>query len=184
MDRRTFLLRTGGGLMVASAPFTAFLGGNVVRAATGPGGFAQLSTSVAETLGAVLEHLLPSEPAAPGAREIHATAYLRFVLSDPTLDPEQGTFLLRGIENLERLARAQAARRFVELSAAQREAVLRAFEASAEGSRWLGEMLDYLMEALLGDPVYGGNPDGVGWRWLHHTPGFPRPPAGKRYFLL
>jgi gluconate 2-dehydrogenase gamma chain len=27
--------------------------------------------------------------------------------------------------------------------------------------------------------VYGGNPDGIGWRWLGHVPGYPRPPADK-----
>ena len=31
------------------------------------------------------------------------------------------------------------------------------------------------------DPVYGGNPDGIGWKWLMHPPGFPRPPKGKTY---
>ena len=37
------------------------------------------------------------------------------------------------------------------------------------------------MEALLTDPAYGGNPDGIGWRWLGHTPGYPRPSAATIY---
>ena len=42
----------------------------------------------------------------------------------------------------------------------------------------------YLLEALLADPVYGGNTDEVGWKWLGYTAGFPRPPIGKRYFEI
>ena len=39
----------------------------------------------------------------------------------------------------------------------------------------------YIFEALLSDPVYGGNPEGIGWRWLGHRPGFPRPNQRNRY---
>jgi gluconate 2-dehydrogenase gamma chain len=44
-------------------------------------------------------------------------------------------------------------------------------------------LLDYIMEALLTDPVYGGNPNSIGWQWLKHQPGFPRPttPLKRRY---
>ena len=31
------------------------------------------------------------------------------------------------------------------------------------------------VEAVLGDPVHGGNPDGVGWAWAGIEPGDPRP---------
>jgi gluconate 2-dehydrogenase gamma chain len=45
----------------------------------------------------------------------------------------------------------------------------------------LSLLLYYIFEALLSDPVYGGNPGGIGWQWLEHQPGFPRPPADKIY---
>ena len=31
------------------------------------------------------------------------------------------------------------------------------------------------------DPVYGGNPEMIGWKWLEHQPGFPAPIEGKTY---
>ena len=49
------------------------------------------------------------------------------------------------------------------------------------GKNWLSLLLYYLFEALLADPAYGCNPDGVGWQWLEHQPGFPRPPPDKIY---
>jgi len=45
-------------------------------------------------------------------------------------------------------------------------------------------LLTYLLEALLADPVYAGNPNGIGWKWLQHQPGFPRPTKNKKYFKL
>ena len=49
---------------------------------------------------------------------------------------------------------------------------------------WLSLLLTYLLEALLADPVYGGNPGGIGWQWLAHQPGFPTPPADKTWYKL
>ena len=37
------------------------------------------------------------------------------------------------------------------------------------------------LEALLTAPAYGGNTDGIGWRWLEYVPGFPLPGSGTRY---
>jgi gluconate 2-dehydrogenase gamma chain len=57
----------------------------------------------------------------------------------------------------------------------QRDEVLRAIASSTAGDRWLNVIMSYVLEALLSDPVYGGNPQGIGWQWLQHQPGFPRP---------
>lgn len=183
MDRRAFLIRIGGGLVAASAPFSVLLPAGALSGPQSPESSA-LAADTWRTLAAVQEHLLPSEPGAPGAREINAAGYLRSVLEDGKLDPGERALLVRGAEGVERFARQAEGKSFVELSTAQRETVLRAFEQTVEGERWLTEMLGYLIEALLGDPVYGGNPGGIGWRWLAHNPGFPRPPASKRHFLL
>ena len=32
--------------------------------------------------------------------------------------------------------------------------------------------------------AYGGNTDGIGWRWLEYVPGFPLPGPGTRYAEL
>ena len=60
---------------------------------------------------------------------------------------------------------------------------VRAYEKQG-GGRWLRELIHYILEALLSDPVYGGNPGGIGWRWLEHRPGYKRPSPQQRYFLL
>lgn len=185
MDRRGFLIQFSSGLIATVPPLSSLLAGcaSPVRDTLAPpAGFA--GQAWWRTMAAVQARLLPSESGAPGAREIHAEAFLHGVLADPRLAPADRAFLIGGVETLEKFARDMTAKRFVDLSDEQRDAVLRGLETTPDGRRWLTEMLSYLMEALLGDPVYGGNPDGIGWRWLAHNPGFPQPPAGKRYFLL
>jgi gluconate 2-dehydrogenase gamma chain len=134
-----------------------------------------------ETLDQVQRHLFPSEPGAPGAREINALEYLRFVVADPKVDAQERRFILMGAGWLDGIARETYQQTFVHLEHAQREAVLQKVAASSAGENWLSTLLTYVFEALLTDPVYGGNPDGIGWRWLEHIPGFPRPTPDKTY---
>jgi len=131
-----------------------------------------------------MDHLFPDERNAPGAGAAHATAWLHNGLRMPEVDDAHRRFIGEGAIDLERLSREQEKKSFLELTTARREAVLRQLELRPGGKAWLQELLRYILEALLSDPVYGGNPGGTGWAWLEHRPGFPRPPKEKRYFLL
>lgn len=183
MDRRGFLIRFGG-LIATVPPLSALLAGCVAPVRDVPAPPTGFPAQTWRTLVAVQEHLLPPEPGAPGASEIQAEAFLRGVLADPGLAPADRALFIGGAELLAQRVRDLTGETFADLPDERRETVLRQFEATPEGERWIGGLLDHLMEALLGDPVYGGNPGGIGWNWLAHTPGFPRPPADKRYFLL
>lgn len=136
------------------------------------------------TLAAVLEQLLPSEPDSPGASEIRALDYLRFVVGDAKVDGEERAFILEGNRWLDELARQQHGAPFPDLAPDQKEQLLRRIAQSAAGENWLSTLLTYLFEALLTAPAYGGNPDGIGWRWLEYVPGFPLPGPGTRYMEL
>jgi len=159
MDRRTFLIQTTGTIAVISTPSLA------------------ASPDEWQTLAAVQEHLFPSEPDSPGAKDINATAYLDFVLA-----PDEREFIKNGVAQLEKMAQSTESKPFIALSSEQRERLLRRFET--KDKRWISTILRYILEALLTDPIYGGNPNAIGWKWLEHQPGFPRPPANKRYYLL
>lgn len=136
------------------------------------------------TFAIVQEHLFPHEEDAPGAGDIQAVRYLKQALEAPDVDGEERDFILKGVQWLDGIAGEMYERPFKKLNEDQREAVLRKIAASKAGENWLSLLLTYLFEALLSDPVYGGNPQGIGWRWLEHQPGFPQPPADKRYFKL
>jgi len=137
-----------------------------------------------KTLVKVQEHLFPASTYAPGAIDIQAIVYLHNTIENPAADGEDREFVLNGVGWLNDLAQDKTRQPFVALGEQQRETLLRQIEESRAGRNWLSLLLTYLLEALLADPVYGGNPDGVGWKWLEHQPGYPTPPEDKSWYRL
>ncbi len=133
------------------------------------------------TIEAVQEHLWPRREGTPALADFNATAYLAAALLDPQIEAGERQYISDGVAPLEAFTRTQFERSFFELEETDREAVLRKVETSPVGQYWLSLIMYYLFEALLTDPVYGGNTDGAGWRWLEHEPGFPRPPSAHPY---
>jgi gluconate 2-dehydrogenase gamma chain len=176
VNRRIFILRAAGFL------FTLSFSPVLVRAAK------ELPTVQLKdpwlTLASVQDQLFPSEKDSPGAKEINAVLYLRNIISNPTIDQEEKEFILNGVKWLNDLSLEQHELLFTQLSDTERSKMLHQIMKTKAGRKWISKLLTYIFEALLGDPVYGGNPDGIGWKWLNHHPGFPRPPKHKRYWDL
>ena len=140
------------------------------------------------TLASVQEHLFPAgddaDQASPGAKDIAALRFLRNMLDAPDTGSEEKEFILNGVNWLNDLSLKNHKTKFILLNTENKETILRQIETSNAGSRWLSLMMNYLIEALLSDPVYGGNKDQQGWKWLEHIPGFPAPTVDKVYFKL
>jgi gluconate 2-dehydrogenase gamma chain len=133
------------------------------------------------TFATVQQHLFPADGNGPSASDLHASLYLKFVLDATDTDPEERDFIYKGIEWLNALAQQQHQALFVRCSTEQQNDLIRTISQSRSGERWISFLLTYLIEALLSDPVYGGNPDAIGWQWLQHQAGFPRPSTEKTY---
>lgn len=173
VSRRRFLLQLAGGSVAALFPWSSF---SAAAAAD------ELDDATRwRVLDSVHRHMLPSEPDAPGARELDTIGYLRFIVADQTTDAEERQFVMQGAGWLEDMAKQLTDTSFTRLDESRRERVLRRIEKSDAGQNWLSLLLYYLFEAILADPVYGGNRGGAGWQWLAHIPGFPTPPPDKRY---
>jgi gluconate 2-dehydrogenase gamma chain len=170
--RQLLLAAAGGSLAVMFPPVSAAASNN--RQMSDPW----------SVIDAVQQHLFPAEAGIPGAREINALVYLQFVITDTTLDADDREFISKGVGWLEDIAVQMYKKSFVTLDEKQREKVLQRIAASEAGENWLSTLLLYIVEALLTDPVYGGNTDQLGWKWLQHVPGFPRPPADKTFVHL
>ena len=176
ISRRTFLLRVTGFFT------TLFIPSVVTRAAT-----ERPSIQLKDpwlTIGVVQDHLFPAETDSPGAKEINAITYLQNVISSSAIDKDEKEFILNGVKWLNDLSLEKHEAVFIYLSDSERTDMLHQITKSKAGRRWVSKLLSYICEALLGDPVYGGNPDGIGWKWLNHHPGFPRPSKHKRYWKL
>lgn len=190
MNRRSFLTASGTTMLVTHSPFlfavegvtdtpintTLFQSTKTID----PG----LSRRQWKTIIAVQNHLFPSESTAPGAKEVNSQAYLYAVLSDASRDDEDRQLVKDGLIELQDICWKQHKKLFLELDQTQREATLRKFEKTPNGTPWIMTVLGYIFEALLVDPVYGGNTNEIGWQWLEHQAGLPRPTIETRYFLL
>jgi gluconate 2-dehydrogenase gamma chain len=181
MERRKFLLLTAGFALGATLPLPAKKRPNVVIE---PSPLIGLSSDQWQIMETVLNHLFPSEPDVPGAADIYATAWLHNALVMPDVEQSHRNVMRNGLLQLEKLSHKIHNRSFIALDEEKRESTLRTLEEDPEGRAWLRETLRYILEALLTDPIYGGNPKRIGWKWLKHQPGFPLPVVGKRYFEL
>ncbi|NBC82635.1 MAG: hypothetical protein GVY19_04555 [Bacteroidetes bacterium] len=137
------------------------------------------------TLRAVFNHLLPSDyPDSPGANDVNVLGFLKRTMQDPYFDSYDKRIIFNGVRWIQETAIDMFDNYFHALSDNDKEAALRDLETYSNGEHWLSMMLTYIFEALLSDPVYGGNTDQLGWRWLNHQPGYPRPIIEKTYDKL
>ena len=154
------------------------------RAKTQPGSVTVPQQTPWPTIAAVQDHLFPAEADSPGASDINAASYLKNMLEDGEHDQDERDFILNGPSWLNDLAIKDYKKKFTQLDMTQREQLLQRIARSEAGENWLSLLLVYIFEALLSSPIYGGNPDGIGWRWLEHNPGFPQPTSNNSYKKL
>jgi gluconate 2-dehydrogenase gamma chain len=184
INRRTFISRLAAVAGLLAACPSAALAGLREQAGRAPVTTGWLAADPWKTLDAVQQHLFPAADDTPGATDIGALRYLHNAIENPEADGEDRTFIFNGVGWLNDLSQKDYQQPFVALDEAQRETVLRRIEQSRAGRNWLSLLLTYLLEALLADPVYGGNPHGIGWEWLEHQPGYPTPPPDKVWYRL
>jgi gluconate 2-dehydrogenase gamma chain len=137
-----------------------------------------------QTLAAVQEVLFPAGEDIPGASDIAATVYLYKAIENPNADGEDREFIFKGIGWLNGLTQEHHKKTFVQLSVEQQEKIIQQIVKSRAGRNWVSMLLSYTLEALLSDPVYGGNKNKAGWEWLQHQPGYPAPTADKTWHQL
>ena len=120
---------------------------------------------------AVQETFFPKGLKAPSALEFGATNYLLNVSSHSSFLKSDLTFLLYGADLL-----INDQNDFLTMNPKERDKALRDFvNSSDKAENWASLLLFYTLEALLSDPIYGGNKNELGWKWLGHHTGQPQP---------
>lgn len=120
-------------------------------------------------------HLFPISKLGPGAKELHISSYLSFVLKDERIAKDEREYFLQGALWLEESAFEEYGKSFLNLSIFEKEKLFQAVCLKSWGENFIYTSLTYIFEALLSAPVYGSNTDEIGWKWLDHAPGFPQP---------
>ena len=120
---------------------------------------------------AVQEVLFPKGLKAPSASEFGATNYLATVSSHPSFWTDDLKFLHFGAKLL-----MEDENDFLSMNAEEQDEALRRFvEKSSKRESWVSLLLFYTLEALLSDPIYEGNKNELGWKWVQHNTGKPQP---------
>jgi gluconate 2-dehydrogenase gamma chain len=125
-----------------------------------------LSRDESELLAAIAERIFPKTDT-PGAVEIGAVEYIETALAGDyaALAP----LYSQGLRALNRHARAKFGKYFTDLGNAEKDAVLRDFEAGVpekfkQAAEFFETLRYHVLEGVFCEPQYGGNKDMTGWR--------------------
>lgn len=129
----------------------------------------------------IQEILFPNDGNGPSAKEINAHQYLQWIVLDSRMDPDEVNYIFNGIKWTNETANEKFNSDFLDLSNKEKNKLVEIISKTNWGENWLSVILTFIFEALLCDPQYGGNPDSVGWKWLNHYPGNPRPTEDLLY---
>ncbi len=125
--------------------------------------------------------LFPEEGDGPGALQFNADKYLIWVLNDPLIKKRENEYIIKNIDKLNEVAIKKYKMSFLDLSSKAKERFIQDISSESWSKKWFSRLLTLIFEALLLDPIYGGNPNNIGWEWLNHNPGQPRPTQINNY---
>jgi hypothetical protein len=129
----------------------------------------------------VQDILMPSDEYGPGAHDIYAERYFVWLMREGRLYAKDIETALGGFDALNETSRQVHGADFVELERAAQEEVVAAHTNNRMGDWWLGRILTWCYEAMYAHPVYGSNPNKVGYEWIGYVHGVPEPTAETRY---
>lgn len=158
-DRRFFLKSS----LLATASLTVPSVANELQGST--------SLSPLNILKVVQLDLFPQD----AVENANAFAYLSVILNHSLVSKDDKQYLRNGARWINEEAVSKYNTSYIALNSKQRQKVLQMIAKESWGRSWIRRVLNYIMEASLGDPVYGINKNESGWKWLGHTPGSPRP---------
>ena len=150
-------------------------------ASTSPEVFSSEQWKLVEAIGA---RILPSDDT-PGAREAHCVNFIDKALAHE--DSALRSVYEQGTSGLQAVAHARFERSFLELAAAEQDALLTALQdGTAEAwtakdvtqERFFETVRVHTVLGFLSDPAHGGNRDFIGWKLtgypgpVHHRGGY------------
>jgi hypothetical protein len=131
----------------------------------------------------VMEILFPYSDGV-NVKQLKTLRYLDFVLFDDNYDVDEQSYLLDGVTKLEQLSVKKTNKSFLELSGNDQKKMIEIISGISWGEYWLSRLLTIIFESLLLDPIYNVNVNKIGWHWLQHKNGLPRPNSTNKYNII
>ncbi|WP_428023484.1 hypothetical protein [Arcobacter sp.] len=114
--------------------------------------------------------LFPKTSKMPSAKEFGSISYLKQNIDHQTFDKDDLELILNGAKIF-----AETFPEFFKASKSDKLEIVKQANESEYGNSWLNILVYYGIEAMLSDPIYGGNKFQSGWMALKHKAGMPRP---------
>ncbi len=147
-----------------------------------------LAREMDSTFDLVLNQILPKYKGFPGVDKIKTKKYIYRTLSGPEASLEVTSLFEKGLDKLTQVAKTEFKSSFHMLSHDEQLGIIVSFQYSPAndylGKSWMSLVISLTLESVLVDPVYGGNSDQLGWEWLQHQPGIPRPSQPHDGFIV
>lgn len=133
------------------------------------------------SLESIFMYLFPDDGFGPSAKSINALNFFHWTLKDPQITDEDKTFIINGINWIDEACNEKYLMDFISLDSKKQKLVLIKISNVDWGETWLSLMMTMIIEALLSHPLYGGNTNESGWKWLNHFSGNPQPNSELLY---
>ncbi len=131
-----------------------------------------------------LSRFFPDVPGSPSVKELNTYRHINTFLNDSNIDPDEQEYFINGTKWINETAMEIFGQNFHELKKNQQQKVFFKTLDTSWGTSWSSKLLTLTFESLLLDPLYHVNTNEKGWKWLHHTPGTPRPSNKNSYLKL
>jgi gluconate 2-dehydrogenase gamma chain len=128
----------------------------------------------------VQQTLFPDVESTPGSIALNSFPFFISVINDNWRDEAENEFLIVGLDALNNLSHDIYDSDFYALNVKKQQEILANY-INDDGEDWASAMLSVIFESLFANPVYGCNPNGIGWKWLQYTPGQPQPTIENKY---
>ena len=118
----------------------------------------------------VFDILFPKTDFMASAKEFNATVYLQINSKHKTFDKDDIVYILQGALDFH-----DAFPQFLKSNLKEKNKIIEETNESDYGQSWLTKLVYYGIEAMLSDPIYGGNVNNIAWKSLNHQTGIPQP---------
>lgn len=142
-----------------------------------------LKTSIVhqEILNYVLNFIWPQDGNGPSVSDLNIDKYILFEINDKGYDPQKSKYLTDGLQWIEDTSLANYNKKFKQLNKNQKDLLLFSILDSDWGFDWMSQMVTTIFEAVLSDPIYMYNKNGISFHWLNHIPGSPAATETNKY---
>lgn len=119
----------------------------------------------------VYEILFPKTSTMPSAREFGALNFLVENINHKSFDNYDKNLVLQGALDFH-----SSFPEFLNLNKDKKRKIIEDIVNTNDYAQsWISKLIYYGIEAMLGDPIYGGNTNQIGWKSINHSIGYPRP---------